>query len=43
MNSVDELQQCLTEVWNSLQQNIIDAAIDEAINEWRKHACRWTF
>jgi len=32
MNSVDELKQCLVEVWNSLQQNVIDAAI----NEWRK-------
>jgi len=32
MNSVDELKQRLTEVWNSLQQNVIDAAI----NEWRK-------
>jgi len=32
MNSVDELNQRLNEVWNSLQQNVIDAAI----NEWRK-------
>jgi len=32
MNSVDELKQCLIDVWNSLQQNVIDAAI----NEWRK-------
>jgi len=32
MNSVDELKQRLTEAWNSLQQNGIDAAI----NEWRK-------
>jgi len=32
MNSVDKLKQRLTEVWNSLQQNVIDAAI----NEWRK-------
>jgi len=44
MNSVSELKQCLVEVWNSLQQNIIDMAI----NEWRKWlracmpACRWT-
>jgi len=29
MNSVDELKQCLIEVWNSLQQNVIDAAINE--------------
>jgi len=32
MNSVDELKQRVIEVWNSLQQNVIDAAI----NEWRK-------
>jgi len=32
MNSVDELKQCLVEVRNSLQQNVIDAAI----NQWRK-------
>jgi len=32
MNSVDELKQRLIDVWNSLQQNVIDAAI----NEWRK-------
>jgi len=32
MNSVDELKQRLGEVWNSLLQNVIDAAI----NEWRK-------
>ena len=32
MNSVDELKQRLIEVWNSLQQNVDDAAI----NEWRK-------
>jgi len=32
MNSVDELKQRLTEVWNSLQQNVIDAAI----NDYRK-------
>jgi len=38
MNNVDELKQRLIDVWNSLQQNVIDAAI----NEWRKqprHAC----
>ena len=28
MNSVDELKQCLVEVWISLQQNIIDVAIN---------------
>jgi len=32
MNSADELKQRLIEVWKSLQQNVIDAAI----NEWRK-------
>jgi len=32
MNSVDELKQCLIDVWNSLQQNVIDTAI----NDWRK-------
>jgi len=32
MNSVNELKQHLVEVCNSLQQNVIDAAI----NEWRK-------
>jgi len=32
MNSVNELKLRLTEVCNSLQQNVIDAAI----NEWRK-------
>jgi len=32
MSSVDELKQRLVEVWSSLQQNAIDAAI----NEWRK-------
>jgi len=33
MNSVDELkQQHLFEVWKSLQQNVIDTAI----NDWRK-------
>jgi len=32
MNSVDELKQRLVELWNSLQQNVIDTAIIE----WRK-------
>jgi len=32
MNSVDELKQRLIGIWNSLQQNVIDAAI----NDWRK-------
>jgi len=32
MNSVDELKLRLIDVWNSLQQNVIDMAI----NDWRK-------
>jgi len=32
MNSVNELKLCLIDVWNSLQQNVIDTAI----NDWRK-------
>ena len=32
MNSVDELKLRLIDVWNSLQQNVIDTAI----NDWRK-------
>jgi len=32
MNTVDELKLHLIDVWNSLQQNVIDAAT----NEWRK-------
>jgi len=32
MHSVNELKQCQIDVWNSLQQNVIDAAI----NDWRK-------
>jgi len=32
MNSVIELKQCLIDVRNSLQQNVVDAAI----NDWRK-------
>ena len=38
INSVDELKQRLTEVWNSLQQNVIDAAINEWTKRW-EHAC----
>jgi len=29
MNSVDELKQCLVDVWYSLQQGVIDAAMSE--------------
>jgi len=32
MNSVNKLKLRLIDVWNSLQQNVIDAAV----NEWRK-------
>jgi len=32
MNSVDELKLCLIDIWNSLQQNVID----DAINDWKK-------
>ena len=32
MNSVDELKLRLVDIWNSLQQNVIHAAI----NDWRK-------
>jgi len=32
VNNVDELKQCLIEVWYGLQQNVIDSAV----NEWRK-------
>jgi len=32
MNSGDELKLRLIDVWNSLQQNVIDVAI----NEWKK-------
>jgi len=32
INSVDQLKLRLIDVWNSLQQNVIDAAI----NKWRK-------
>jgi len=40
MNSVDDLKLRLIDVWSCLQQNVIDAAV----NEWRKqqyweHAC----
>ena len=32
MNSVDELKLRLIDIWNSLLQNVIDAAV----NDWRK-------
>ena len=43
MNSVDELKLRLIEVWNSLQQNVIDAAINDLEKATESvHACRWT-
>jgi len=41
INSVHELKQRLIEVWNCLQQNIIDAAINEWTERLRAcmHAC----
>ena len=32
LNNVDELKQRLIDVWNGLQQNVIDSTV----NEWRK-------
>ena len=32
MNNVDELKQHLIAVWDGMQQNVIDSAVDE----WRK-------
>jgi len=29
MNNVDELKQCLIAVWDGVQQNVIDSAVDE--------------
>jgi len=36
MNSVDELKLRLIDVWNSLQQNVIDAAINECRKQLRE-------
>ena len=41
MNSVDELKLRLIDVWNSLQQNVIDAAIHELATESMR-AYGWT-
>ena len=38
MNTVSELKLRLIDVWNSLQQNVIDAAINEWRSNW-EHAC----
>ena len=35
MNNVDELKQRLIAVWDGMQQNVIDSAVDE----WRKSMC----
>jgi len=35
MNSVDELKQRLIKAWNSLQQNVIDAAINDCRKQLR--------
>jgi len=35
MNSVDELKLRLTDVWNSLQQNVTDAAINDCRKQLR--------
>ena len=41
MNSVNELKQSLIEVWNSLQQNVIDAPSTSGENDWER-ACMQT-
>jgi len=41
MNSVNELKLRLIDVWNSLQQNVIDAAIHELATESMR-AYGWT-
>jgi len=38
MNSVDELKLRLIDVWNSLQQNVIDEATKTGESNW-EHAC----
>jgi len=38
MNNVDKLKQRLIDVWNSLQQNLIDAAIIDGESNWEQ-AC----
>ena len=40
MNSVDELKLRLTDVWNSLQQNVIDAAINDWGSNWERACVR---
>ena len=37
INSVDELKQRLIEVWNSLQQNVIDASINDCRKQLRAY------
>ena len=36
MNTVDELKRRLVDVWHSLQQNVIDAAINEWRSDWER-------
>jgi len=36
MNSGHELKQRIVEVWNSMQQNVVDAAINEWKNQLRR-------
>jgi len=43
MNSVNELKLRLIDVWNSLQQNVIDVAMQRMEKATESmHACRWT-
>ena len=35
VHDVDELKQCLIDVWQRLEQSVIDDAVDE----WRKCLC----
>lgn len=37
VNNVDELKQCLLDVWHGMEQSITDSAIDEW--RWRLHSC----
>jgi len=44
MISVDELKLRLIDVWNSLQQSVIDAAMHQRLEKATEsiRACRWT-
>jgi len=39
MNSVDKLKMHLTDVWNIMQQNVVDAVINEWSESNWDHAC----